>query len=111
MGYIYNVTFVASPEREPDLLNYLTGTLVPRVTENMGGANDLHLRKVMEIGGETPPPDHGVSIALSAVFNSKDEANAWKVSILEPALNDFCIRFGHESLYFVTLLEEIDFKL
>lgn len=106
--YTYNITFVVSPERERDLLNYLRLTLIPQLFNPESPAKNPELRKVVEAGGEKPGPDHGLSIALAATFPSLEIAHQWHDDILLGNLGDFHLKFGEHALFFVTLLENLD---
>ena len=105
--YIYNITFVTSPDKEIELLNYLRNRIIPTVVVSKYPANNPELRKVIETGGEKPSPEHGVSIAFSAAFPTEEVAHLWHDEILMPALADFHLKFGEQGLFFVTLLENL----
>lgn len=107
MKYIYNITFVCAPHREKNLLEYLKQEFLPEVTADGYSDLNLQLRKVVEVGGEKPEPDHGVSIALSAEFDCKANGLKWHDSVLTKALADFQNKFRQEALYFITLLEDL----
>lgn len=104
-GFTYNITFVVNPEREEKLIRYIREILYPRLFSEESPARYPELKKVVEIGGETPGADHGLSMALSASFEDKGKAYQWNDEILLPALDDFKIKFGPHSLFFVTLLQ------
>ena len=105
--YTYNITFVVSPEREKELLDYIRETLLFRLFNAESPARNPELKKVIEAGGEKTGPEHGLSIALAATFPSEETAHLWNDHILIPALGDFPLKFGQETLFFVTLLENL----
>ncbi|MCH5233880.1 MAG: DUF4286 family protein [Muribaculaceae bacterium] len=103
--FSYNVTFVVEPSKESELLDYINNELRPKLFNEESPARNPQLKKVVEAGGEKPDADHGLSIALSADFQSEEEAHLWNDHILIPALGDFHSHFGQYALFFVTLLE------
>ena len=105
--YIVNITFVIEPHKEESLRKYLIDELMPVLFNPESPAKSPELRKVVEIGGEKPDPEHGLSIALSASFDSLEVAHKWDKEILLPALGDFHLKFGPHGLYFETILEKI----
>ena len=105
--YTCNITFVASPDKEPELLAFLRQELIPRIFNDKAPALSPELRKVVEVGGEKPDAEHGVSIALAATFPNEDEYRFWNEDVLLPALQDFHKKFGNNALYFITLLENL----
>ena len=107
MTYTYNITFVVSPDKEKELLDYIRTQLLYKLFNSESPAAEPQLKKVTEAGGEKPGPDHGLSIALSALLPSEEEAILWNDHILLPALGDFHIKFGNQALFFVTLLENL----
>lgn len=106
--YIYNVTFVVDPSKEAQLLKYIRNELLTKLFNPESPAKLPELRKVIEAGGEKPGADHGLSIALSATFDTEETAHLWNDHILLPALGDFHLTFGNQALFFVTLLEGIE---
>ena len=105
--FTYNITFVVSPDKEDELLSYLRTSLIPRLFNPQSPAKSPELKKLVEAGGEKPDKDHGLSIALSAVFQTEETAGIWNDRILIPALGDFHLKFGEHALFFVTLLENL----
>ena len=105
--YTYNITFVTDPHKEVELLEYVRKDLLPVLFNPESPARNPEIKKVVEAGGEKPGPDHGLSIALSATFETEETAHLWNDHILLPALGDFPVKFGNSSLFFVTLLENI----
>lgn len=106
--FTYNITFIVEPEREKELLDYIIKDLLSKLFNPESPARNPELKKVVEAGGEKPDADHGLSIALSATFSSEETAHLWNDHILIPALGDFHKKFGVNSLFFVTLLENIE---
>lgn len=106
--YTYNTTFVVSQEKENELLIYLRRELIPVLFSNESPAKNPELKKLIEVGGEKPGEDHGLSIALAASFDSEEEAYLWNDNILLPSLEFFHSKFGNHALFFVTLLENLD---
>ena len=107
MSYIYNITFVCSPDKESEMLSYIRGELLENLFNAESPARSPELRKVIEAGGEVPGEDHGVSLALSAEFESEELAHLWNDHILLPSLGDFHKKMGQQALFFVTLLEQL----
>ena len=105
--YTYNITFVTSPVEELQLTEYLQNRVIPRLFSKDSLAINPELRKVVEIGGETPDPQHGVSIALAATFPTAEVAHLWHENFLLPALAECDQKFGQQVLHFTTLLENI----
>ena len=108
MRFITNITFVVSPSYETKLLEYLRSFLIPKIFTPASPASEPEIRKVVEIGGERPPLEHGISVALSAKFLSRQEVRFWEDKFLSPALTDFNKKLGKESVFFITLLENLD---
>ena len=102
-----NITFVVSPSHEEALLEYIRLSLLPVLFSPESPAKNPELKKVVEAGGEKPGEDHGLSIALSAVFETEEEAHLWNDHILVPALGSFHSKFGSHALFFVTLLQNL----
>ena len=105
--FTYNITFVVTPSEEKELLDYLRNNLIPIVFNPESPARNPEMKKVVEAGGERPGPEHGLSIALAASFDSEESAHLWNDHILLPALGDFHIKFGERALFFITLLENL----
>lgn len=106
--HTYNITFIVDSSREEELLKYLREKLIPLLFKGDSPAMNPKIKKVVEAGGERPGEEHGLSIALSAQFPSEETAHFWNDHLLLPALGDFNLYFGNNSLFFVTLLENID---
>ena len=105
--FTYNITFIVSPEIETKLLKYLRTWLKPKLFGEGSFAGDPELKKLVEVGGEKPGDDHGLSVALSATFYNEELAHLWHDNTLIPSLGDFHKEFGNESIFFVTLLENL----
>lgn len=103
--YTYNITFIIETTQEKDLLSYLRKELTGRLFNAESPARNPQLKKIIEAGGERPGPEHGLSIALSADFETEEKAHLWHDHIFLPALGDFTPKFGNNALFFVTLLE------
>lgn len=106
--YTYNVTFVVAPDKEKELLEYIRTEVVKKVFNPESPARNPELKKIVEAGGEKPGPEHGISIALAATFDSEETAHLWNDHILLPALGEFNLKFGQHALFFITLLENLD---
>ena len=107
MTYTYNITFVIAPSDEQKLLAWIRTEALPALFNPESPARNAALRKVVEAGGEKPGPEHGLSIALHAEFESESLAREWNDRILIPALGSFHSQFGRNALFFVTLLENL----
>ena len=107
MSYTYNITFLASPQQEEELLQYLRLNIIPNVFNNESPAINPNLKKVMEAGGEKIGPEQGISIALSGEFQTEEQAHLWNDHILLPSLMDFQDKFGQNALFFITLLKNL----
>ena len=105
--FVYNITFVVSPETETELIDYIVKNLVPALLKPDSKASDPRLKRLVEAGGEKTGPDHGTSLALSIEFPSEKDAHTCFNRIIVPALGDFHKKFGEHALFFVTLLENI----
>lgn len=105
--FTYNVTFVVSPEKEGELINYLGEEIIPVFLNTEFPPNNIELKKLVEVGGEKPGSDNGLSIAMAATFETEESAHHWNDNILIPALSDFSHKFGKHALFFVTLLENL----
>ena len=103
--FAYNITFVVDAHKEKELLHYINDELRPKLFNNESPAQTPELKKVIETAGEKPGPDHALSIALSAVFETEEKAHLWNDHFLIPALGDFHKYFGEHALFFVTLLQ------
>ena len=105
--FTYNITFVVSPEKENELIEYIRREFIPRVFGENLCARDPQLRKLIEIGREAPDSEHGLSIALAATFPTEESAHQWYDHTLLPALTGFLQKFGQHALYFTTLLQDL----
>ena len=105
--FTYNITFVVEAAREEELLRYIREELLTKLFNPESPARNAELKKVVEAGGEKPGPEHGLSVALAATFPTEETAHLWNDHILIPALGDFHEEFGENSLFFVTLLENL----
>ena len=105
--FTYNVTFVVAPDKETELIDYLRRQLIPGIFNSESTARNPELKKVVEIGGEKPDSEHGLSIALSASFPTIETAHSWNDNTLVPALQEFHLNFGPHALFFATLLENL----
>ena len=107
MDYIYNVTFMVAPSEEARLLGWLKAEALPRLFNSESPAHNASLRKVVEAGGERIGEEHALSIALHAEFAAESSATDWNDIYLLPVLGEFHRKFGNESAFFVTLLENL----
>ena len=106
-GFIYNITFVTSADRECAVMDYLVSVVMPHVFPHDASVKFDGIRKVVEAGGEKVSDGDGVSIALSAFIDTLNQAHTWHDEILIPALDDFNQAFGDNALFFITLLENL----
>lgn len=102
--YIYNITFVIIPDREPDFIRWVRHEAIPALFGEETGAYSPRLQTVVEAGGEKPKPDHGLSIALQAEFPSEGAAHEWHDSRLPDVVGAFMRTFGPDAAFFTTLL-------
>ncbi len=102
---IYNITFVLVPERQQEFLDWMRSDAISRLFNNDSEAANPRLQTVVEAGGKKPDPEHGLSIALQAEFDTIVAAHGWNDTVLPPVLGDFTEKFGPHALYFATLLE------
>lgn len=105
--FTFNITFVVASEAQNDLIAFIRNDVWDSVFCQGSLAFNPELKKLIRVNGELPDKEHGCSVALSAHFNSIEEANDWDNKFLRKALNDFNNKFGNEALYFTTLLEEL----
>ena len=105
--FTYNVTFVVSPAQEKSLINYLKQEVIPEIVSPELPELNIELKKVVEAGGVKPGPEHGLSIAMSASFDTEEIAHLWHDHTLIPCLDEFQKKFGDQSIFFITLLEKI----
>lgn len=105
--FTYNITFALAPDKENEFIDYLRRKFIPAIFGSESAARNPELKKVVEIGGEKPHPEQGLSIALSAEFPSVETAHVWNHHTLAPALQEFHLKFGQHALFFATLLENI----
>lgn len=105
--FTLNITFVMPPQVETQFREWLTSRFSPLCSIN--SPLSARLQKVVEIGGEAPGPEHGLSIALQVDFPDKPSADAWSDSRLPEILGSFMAQFGPGAAYFTTLLESSSF--
>lgn len=105
--FTLNITFVMSPQVETQFRDWLTSRFSSLSTLN----SLLHarLQKVVEVGGEVPGPEHGLSMALQVDFPDKSSADSWADSSLPEILGSYMSQFGPAAAYFTTLLESSSF--
>ncbi|MCH5236707.1 MAG: DUF4286 family protein [Muribaculaceae bacterium] len=106
-SFTYNITFVISHGDEARFLHYLRKELVPALFNETTSAKDPQLRKVIESGGVKPSPGHGLSIAISATFASEEDACQWFDNDFMSAADGFPLKFGKDSVFFATLLQNL----
>lgn len=107
MDYTYNITFVAAPEKEKDIIKYIQEDMLGAIINEKFPVKNPELKKVIETGGEVLDADNGVSLAFSVSFDSEELAHLWYDHILSKVLESFHRHFGDQALYFITLLEKI----
>ena len=103
-----NITFVMSPLMETQFKDWLATNVRPSLDFHLSAIKyplSARLQKVVEVGGEKPGPDHGLSMALQLDFPDKQTADIWEVSFLKPVLDGFMKEFGPGAAFFTTLLE------
>lgn len=105
--YIYNITFVIDPAREDEFLTWMRGEAIAALFNENSLARSPRLQTVVETGGEKPLPEHGLSIALQAEFDTEASAHEWDSTTLPPVLGDFTQKFGLHCAFFATLLTVI----
>lgn len=105
--YIYNITFVILPERENEFLEWMRGEALATLFTPGNGATNPRLQTVVEVGGEKPAAEHGLSIALQAEFATEEEAHKWNDQTVPPVLGNFTTKFGPQAAFFATLLTVI----
>ena len=108
MSVTSNITFVISPLDESRFLLWMREFAIPALFCREDTFIDYSLKKVIEIAGETPSPEHGLSIALQVQFRSKEDAYRWTNKNLDSVLVRFHSEFGPEAAFFITLLENIE---
>lgn len=91
-----------SPNVETQFKDWLNASL-----SSLNASLPTRMQKVVEIGGEIPGPDHGLSIALQVDFPDKDAADNWEDSNLHNIAGAFMAQFGPSAAYFTTLLEAV----
>ena len=111
-NYSCNITFVCSnnPEKNDyvDLITEWIRSVALRALFNAESpAKNPALRRLLEAGGEKIPDDHGSGLALHADFDSLEAFRQWHEVFLLPVLGEFSNKFGFETPYFVTLLENL----
>lgn len=102
--YIVNVTFVMAHEQRRRFLSWMKEKAMPLLFGNDMTGCDPRLQTVIEVGGEVPGPEHGLSIALQADFLTSEAAHDWNDRVLPPVLAAYHSQFGPHALFFVTLL-------
>lgn len=105
--YIVNVTFVMAHEQHRRFLDWMQGEVVPALFGEDVAVHNPRLQTVIEVGGEKPGPEHGLSIALQADFDSEESAHGWNDTYLPGVLAGYHSEFGPQALFFVTLLESV----
>lgn len=108
MGYIYNITFILSPSEEGRFVEWYRSEAHPGLSVPDVAPEGLSLHTVVEIGGEKPGPDHGLSVALQARFPNLDEAHKWNDTALPRVLEKFMKMFGPHAAFFTTVLREFE---
>lgn len=104
---VYNITFVIDPLKEKEFLDWMRSSALPRLFQETGKARNPRLQTVIEAGGRKPEPEHGMSIALQAEFDSEEDAHEWDDKVLPGVAGEFMENFNPHALYFATLLEII----
>lgn len=105
--YIYNITFVISPEAKERFLEWIRSSALPTLMDPAYAASSPRLQAVVEVGGEKPSPEHGLSMALHFEFGAEKEAHLWHDSLLPEVLSGFTREFGPHAAFFITLLETV----
>ena len=105
--YILNITFIMHPEQRDNFLAWMRSEALPLLFNPHSLAANPRLQTVIEVGGQAPDPEHGLSIALQTDFQSLDDAHAWMNDNFAPVAGKFTLKFGQEALYFQTMLETL----
>lgn len=103
--YICNITFIIAPEERDRFLSWMRGSTSQTLFAGESPARNPRLQTVIEAGGEKPDPEHGLSIALSAEFETEMMAHEWHDTVLPGVLGDFHSEFAPQAAFFITLLE------
>lgn len=103
-----------SPSVETQFKAWLKATASPVIADNRQPSTEnvkptTRIQKVVEIGGETPGSDHGLSIALQIDFPDKATADNWTADNLPAILGSFMGQFGPNAAFLTTLLESSSF--
>lgn len=105
--YLYNITFIMAHTEQERFLSWMRESALPVLFNSESSAKNPRLQTVVEAGGEKPGPDHGLSIALQAEFDSEVKAQEWHDTLLPRALQDFHAKFAPHAAFFITLLETL----
>ena len=108
MTYSLNITFVMAPSEQNRFLSWMRAHALPLLFFEGSPARSPRLQQVVEVGGEAPAPDHGLSIALQSEFESVAAAHQWSDTVLAPVLGAFTREFGPHAAFFSTMLENLD---
>ena len=108
MQYTYNITFIVSPAKESEFIEFLSEEFIPTVCRPESKAMNPEMKKVVESGGEKVDTEHGVSIAFSVSFPDEEQARKWYDYTLGDALMYVNEKFGEEALFFITMLRNLN---
>lgn len=105
--YLYNITFIMAHTERERFLSWMRESALPVLFHPESSAKNPRLQTVVEAGGDKPDPDHGLSIALQAEFDTEETAHVWHDTLLPQALKDFHLKFAPHAVFFITLLETL----
>ncbi len=105
--FVYNITFVMLPEAKERFLDWIRTSALPHLMNPVYSASEPMLQEVVEVGGEKPSPEHGLSMALHLKFATQKEAHSWHDSLLPEVLAGFNRKFSPHAAFFITLLETV----
>lgn len=105
--YLYNITFVMAREQGHRFIDWISTHAVPALFGEGSAAVSYRMQEVVESGGEKPGPEHGLSMALQAEFNSEEDAHDWNDRLLPAVLGEYHRQFGPHVAFFTTLMKVV----
>lgn len=107
MAYTYNLTFVMAPEMETPFLRWMRTEGVHLLFPHDFLQHHPRLQRVVEVGGESPSPEQGLSIALQGEFHTVEDAHRWHDERVAQLVESYYALFKQHPLFFSTLLENV----
>lgn len=101
--YIHNATFIVAPDREDELIDWLS----TRVAKAAAGAVS-RLSVLRRLSDEEPEEKEAVSLAFQVEFSTMEEIERWVAESFNPLVSEFNNDFDSNGVVFCSVSETIE---